>query len=204
MWGDTVHQAVDDHQQAHQKAAEEATKAGERFERIQDEVAREQGRFFQQLVLLNGGALVLSVTFFGYVSQRPTSVLGIWSLHASWVFLLAGLLASLYRTWHQQSYRYFTAFATWAEHIEKLRDIEVTVVKGDTVIVVDSRKQKLSPGNVADLLSRNKEWWTRGKDTSEKRTKFHEWTVRVLQRTANYGLIFGLVFLLLFAVANSF
>ena len=199
-----MHQAVDDHQQAHQKAAEKAAKAGERFDRVQDEVHREQRHFFQQLVLLNGGALVLSVTFFGYVSQGSTPVLGIWSLRASWVLLLAGLLASLYRTWHHQSYLYFTAFVEWAEHMEKLRDVEIKLAKGDTTNLVDLKKQKLSPEDVADALGKDKESWARGRERSEKRTKFHEWIWTVLEHTANYGLIFGLVFLLLFAVANSF
>jgi hypothetical protein len=188
----------------HRKASEEAAKAGESFDRVQDEVHREQRHFFQQLVLLNGGALILSVTFFGYISQRPTSVVGIWSLIASWVLLLAGLVASLYRTWYHLSYLYFTAYVTWAEQVEKLRDVQIAFVKGDTTNLVDLEKQRLSPEDVADALGKDKESWARGRERSEKRAKFHEWIWTVLGPTANCGLIFGLVFLLLFAVANSF
>ncbi len=195
-----MHQPMDDHQ----KAYEEAAKAGEEFERVRDELFREQRHFFQQLVLLNGGALVLSVTFLGYVSQRPTSVLGIWSLRASWVLLLAGLLASLYRTWHHQSYRGFTAYITWVECVEKLSDAEITFVKDGTTNLVDPKKQKLSPEDVVDDLGKDKESWARERERCEKRKKFHELTGKVLEHTANYGLIFGLYFLLLFAVANSF
>ncbi len=77
--------------------------AAEQFDEAQQKVAGERTKFFEQLALLSGGAIILSVsllsTLFGKVVVYGSIVLII-----GWFALLAALLSSLYRALQYQLY----------------------------------------------------------------------------------------------------
>jgi hypothetical protein len=77
--------------------------AAEQFDEVQKKVATERTKFFEQLGLLSGGAIVLSVsllsTLFGKVVLH-----GVVILIAGWFALLVALLSCLYRTLQYQPY----------------------------------------------------------------------------------------------------
>jgi hypothetical protein len=88
---------------AYLAAAEEEEGAAQRVDEIQTRVAEQRNKFFEQVALLSGGAIVLSVsllsTLFGKVVLHFIVVLIL-----AWAELLLALMASFYRASKYQSY----------------------------------------------------------------------------------------------------
>lgn len=199
-----VHAAQD-----HQEASQQAAKTGDKFDRIQFEVMREGARFFERLALLNGGALVLSVSFLGYLSARPqANVANIFILYVAWGFLMAGLLASTFRNLYQQSYVYFATVAPWAEAGAKLKEVELKVLQDadGRSILVDSAHKPLSSEEQTkflEMLGKKRDSWTKLRDKAEGRAASYERAFVALDLIAQIGFVVGLLLMVSFAVANA-
>lgn len=191
-------------QQEHKDASEEASKSGEKFDQAQFEAIREKARFFDRLGLLSGGAIVLSVTFLGYVSSRPSvKILWPFVLYISWGSLLVALLASMYRNWHHEDYLYYTRFAGWAEHLAKLKQAEIKVVQATGAVVVDPEGQRIAASKVIEELTSKCKGWATLEGTASTKARLSEKVSKVLDYAAHIGLFVGIVLLVAFAVLNS-
>lgn len=189
------------------EASRQAGKTGQKFDEVQYEVIREGARFFERLALLNGGALVLSVSFLGFLSSRQgTSMEHIEVLYTSWGMLLAALLASTFRNLYHQAYLYHATFSMWARDAETLKEIEVETVGGSNALIVDANRKPL----LADALQRfrgrletNKAFWTQAKGKSEKDAESYTRVYKFCEYVSQIGFFFGLLLMVFFAVANT-
>jgi len=74
-----------------------------------EESRKIQERFYNQVVILSGGTIALSVTFLGYLKNFPNiPVKDIYFLFISWGFLLISLLGALYRNHHYMRYLFYS------------------------------------------------------------------------------------------------
>lgn len=190
-----------------QEASQQAAKTGDQFEKVQFEVIREGARFFEHLALFNGGALVLSVSFLGYLSARPdASLVCITVLYVAWGCLLAGLLAATFRNLHHSSYRYFATVAPWAEAAAKLKETELKALQNTNAVLVDSQGKRLSPeeqSRFLHMLGEKKDSWAKLGHRAEGRAASYERVFVALDFVAQVGFFLGLLLLVSFAVANT-
>ena len=188
----------------HAEASGRAGKSGEKFDQVQYEVIREANRFFETLALFNGGALVLSVTFLGYVSSKPgVKVSCVSALYAPWAFLLGGLLASVFRNLWHQDYLYFATLAQWAGNVERLKESEIRLTEGGGRIIVDSDCKPLEVREVVNQLGNNRDSWRGVKNKADKRASRRERLFVICQYIAQFGFVLGLGLLVFFAIANT-
>ena len=184
--------------------SERASRAKVRFDEVQFEVARDGVKFFDRLGLLCAGAVVLSVTFLGYITSRHQQpVIYMNTLYAVWGFLLVGLLAAQYRNFYHLRDTYYTMFSAWAKKIVELKDSEITVVQTGWPVVDAGEGTPLPTGSVVADLEKEKISWTQAKDKAEKSAHVSERVFRICEYTAHGGLVLGLILMVFFAVANT-
>lgn len=194
-------------QEKHPEASQQAGKTGKKFDDVQYEVIREGARFYERLTLLSGGALVLSVSFLGYLSSRQgTPVEHIQVLYTSWGMLLAALLASIFRNLYHQYYLLHATFAMWARDVETLKEIEVETVRGSKVLIADVNRKPFSADEVekfAGDLETKRAFWGQAKDKSEKGAESYTRVYKFCEYVSQLGFFFGLLLMVFFAVANT-
>jgi uncharacterized protein (DUF486 family) len=186
------------------QASDESKRAAERFDARQFEVIREAARYYERIALLNGGALVLSVTFLGYLSSRQVPrIAWIIVLHFAWGFLLLGLLAAIFRNRIHSGYTYYSAFCQMADRVIGLNTAEIQLLESGNVQFVDAQLRAASTNEIAKDLEKKRETWNRSRENAERKRKISERVFRVLEFGAEGCLVVGLILLIFFAVRNA-
>lgn len=106
---------------------EKTRRAGEKIDVFQRTSASERSQFFEKLSLLNGGAIVLSVTFLGYFLSDHGTIKWRHLLHGAWMLLLLSLLACLLRNFFYQNYVYYARVSPYVRNLGEQADMEARV-----------------------------------------------------------------------------
>ncbi len=189
---------------ARREASDKESRARSKFDQTQWEVAREGARFFEKLSLLSGSAIVLSVTFLGYISSRPNALVHrIGFLYSAWGALLIVLLACTYRNFFHQKYLYFTTFATWAKKAAALKQTELEVIKIGWPVIDEVDGTPVPQNQVEADLENKKTSWNSAQSKAETHATGSERAFSICEKLVHAGLIVGLLLLVFFAVANT-
>lgn len=158
---------------------------------------------FDRLALLAAGALTFSVTLLGHPARPREHRYFI--IYAAWSFLLVSLTCCLLRIFASHSHRFFQIVSSRASSEVELIDADSAVVKSlhpflkysDSVEPFDAaRELKISYGN-------RERWQTETARTSKWEKVMWKMNV-VTQWTAAISLFFGFLFLMGFAVYNTY
>jgi hypothetical protein len=113
---------------SHGEAQEAAKKSASAFGRVQHEIARDRTSFFEKLGLLNGGALILSISTLTYLSGKGNGLQLKPVLWATWFSFVLALIACTFRNAFYQRYFYDQHFSWYARDIAALKKAEASVV----------------------------------------------------------------------------
>lgn len=169
------------------------------YEQMFKEVAenkRAYERFYNSFALFSGGAIVLSVTYIGYLKSGPATVSNPWVIVICWGCLLICLVCALFRNFFNTHYVHF---ARQREYHEKLKSQYETESKELHQIPV------MYPGDLPSYLAALEKAATDTKESvawSGRREKIYEFLWVWNSRVVYFMFPVGLLFLLAFAVVN--
>jgi hypothetical protein len=185
------------------EASESASKSGEKFDQLQREIVRDRAAFFEKLALLNGSALVLSISLLSYIASRPNAVIKFpLVLHVGWGFLLLGLLASVFRNLFHQHYHYHQVYSWYARDIADLKQAELRMVQQGGIIIVDAESRPVNSVEfAASLEMKHKTWSSRSKKAEGIANRFENIFI-VAEWVAQLSFCSGVILMVFFSVAN--
>ena len=189
-------------EKSYQDALDNLKKSNKLFSEAQSEVRRDRNTFFEKLTLLQGGAIVISLTLLNLIAAKR--VIGVrWSLHIAWGLLLIGLFASIFRNLLNQHYLYSQHFEWWTRDKEKTKRAESELLLRPGQPVIDEKGVVFTQEELGDQLTKEISFWTKTRsDASKKTERAWDWQV-VLEHTSLYAFSFGMILLVFFAVANT-
>lgn len=162
-----------------------------------------RAKFYEMLTLLNGGALVLSVSFLGFISTKTAHVVHPRVLYAAWACFVLSLLGSVWRN-------LFRGQSNWARVLADQRGIQadeteasIKAILGGRVMPVSENRVPVPPQLAAKNLSQYKELFDWAAKHADTRAKFHDRIARLCEFVGQFGFAVGVVLLLVFAVLNT-
>jgi hypothetical protein len=171
----------------HQKLEEESVENRKAYE-----------RFYNSLALFSGGTIALSITYLGYLKSIPNkTVMYPKTLITSWLVLLICLIASLFYSFFNTHYIYFSRVR---EYLEKVIDQKETQLEEMDKLPLDNTPEQLQGakkrfGMEAELF--------KGKRTfSKTREEVYMWLWIWSGRVARFAFPLGLGMLIFFAIKN--
>jgi len=164
-----------------------------------EENQRAYERFYNNLALLSGGSIALSITYLGYLKSLSKVVLHQQWLAASWISLFICLMCSVFYVFFQTHYGFFYRNREYCEAVKKRYETEINEVGNLNVVNLQTESEieaYTAPRREAARTSgKNAKW-------NERREKFYErswiWTGRV----ARLAFLTGFGLLLAFAIKN--
>jgi len=172
---------------AHQKLEDESVENRKAYE-----------RFYNSLALFSSGTIALSITYLGYLKSIPNkTVMYPKTLIASWLVLLLCLIASLFYSFFNTHYMYFSRVR---EYLEKSIDQRETQLAEMDNLPLDNTPEQLQEakarfGTEAELF---KGKVTSSKTREELYMRLWIWSGRV----ARFTFPIGLGMLVFFAIKN--
>lgn len=192
-----------DFQNSRRKLAEAREKeyvAYEQMRQNSEESRRITERLYQNLTLISGGTLALSVTFLGYLINQPHRVVELWVLEVSWAALIVCLICS---TGYIFSHGRYTFFALEAEHGERQKDmLEVEITEFDKLRYGALRSPTERSRYRIELnsaLERTVTGLSEPAGLAKRYFRLAKW----YEHGANMSFVLGLALLLLFAILNT-
>jgi hypothetical protein len=163
------------------------------------EIRRSFEKFYQNLAILSGGTLALSVTYLGFLKSITDHPLHTKWLEASWAMLFLCLLSATFYSFFNVNYMGYARSAEYARR--KKEEHETIADEASNVVIADIQTQEGRDEFIKELRDAAE---ARGKDVqwNEKKAKRHEFMFRACGLTARLSFVVGIGFLLLFAVAN--
>jgi hypothetical protein len=177
------------------------SKANVAKKRLEEADANRQSyeKFYNQLSLLSGGSIALSVTYLGYLKTVTNHPQQLKLLVASWVVMFLCLVSATFYAFFNTSYLHYSRSREYAEAVKEVHETIADEVQNVRVIGVDTKE---------DLAAYIKELReaaaARESDISwnQKKAKRHEFMFGLCGITARISLVLGIALLLLFAAAN--
>jgi hypothetical protein len=156
-------------------------------------------KFYNQLSLLSGGSIALSVTYLGYLRTVMNHPQQLKLLVASWVVMFLCLLSATFYSFFNTSYLRYARGREYAEAVKEVHETIADEVPNVRVIGVETREEL--DAYVKELHAAAA---AREKDItwSQKKVKLHEFMFRLCAITARVSLVLGIALLLSFAIAN--
>ncbi|HXA78708.1 MAG TPA: hypothetical protein VNV41_16355 [Candidatus Acidoferrales bacterium] len=180
--------------------------AGDKIDEFQRTSASERSQSFEKLALLNGGAIVLSVTFIGYFLSDHGEIKWRYLLHGAWVLLLLSLLACLMRNFFYQNYVYYSRVSPYVRKLAEQADMEVRVAIDPSAPMLSEDDSVMTPKEreeyAAQLRTKAKNRHTEA-ESAGKRGRRAERIWRPCEPVALVALFLGLTMLVWFAVLNT-
>jgi len=178
---------------------------GEKFEEIQLKSASERNQFFEKLALLDGGAIVVSVTFLGYLLPKQDAIRWRYILHGSWLLLLLSLLACLLRIFFYQNYAYYSHAEPYLRRWAEKSEVEAQLGKEPNQLFVSggAALSEAERTTWAELKLAQAENLRKEADKSTRRAQINKRVWRPCEYIALVALCLGLVMLVVFALKNS-
>jgi hypothetical protein len=175
----------------------------EELERRRANLQAGRAKFYEMLTLLNGGALVLSVSFLGFISTKTAHVVHARVLYAAWACFVLSLLGSVWRNlFRGQSY--------WASVLADQRGMQadetgasIKAILEGRIMPVSENRVPMPPQLAAKNLSQYKELFDWAAKHADTRAKLHGGIARLCEFVAQLGFVGGVLLLLAFAVLNT-
>jgi hypothetical protein len=185
---------------------ERTRRAGEKIDVFQSASASERSQFFEKLALMNGGAIVLSVTFIGYFLSDHGTINRRHLLHGAWMLLLLSLLACLLRNFFYQNYVYYSRVSPYVRKLGEESDMEAQVaidlstpmLSENDAVMTPKEREEYAAGLKKKAQNRHTE-----AATAAAKGKRAERIWRPCEPAALVALFLGLVMLVWFAILNT-
>jgi hypothetical protein len=188
---------------AYQAAAEEEEGAAQRVDEIQTRVAEQRNKFFEQIALLSGGAIVLSVsllsTLFGKVVLHLVVVLIL-----GWAELLLALMASFYRASKYQSYMLEVSMRQYMNALAQKKIVLYQQAKQGQKVMSSLDEEGMTRVLSADKLKEEATEIFKDGKLRKKWADEHFKRVRFAETFAVIAFWFGVLSLAIFASVNIF
>jgi len=156
-------------------------------------------KFYNQLALLSGGSIALSVTYLGYLKTVTNHPRQLKLLVASWAVMFLCLVCATFYSFFNTSYIHYARNKEYAQRLQEEHEAMADEVPNVRVIGVDT-KEELDTyiKELRDTAA------AREKDVTwnQRREKRHEFMFRACAITARVSLVVGIALLLSFATLN--
>jgi hypothetical protein len=156
-------------------------------------------KFYNQLALLSGGSVALSITYLGFLKTAVGQPLHLKLLIASWVMLFICLVCATYYSFFNSRYLHYGRSREYAQRMKEQHETIADEVPNVRVVGIDT--PEAMSAYVKEL-----------RDTAAAREKDVSWNQRKEKRdeflfvgcgfTARTSFVLGIALLLSFAVAN--
>jgi hypothetical protein len=177
------------------------SKANVAKKRLEEADANRQSyeKFYNQLSLLSGGSIALSVTYLGYLKTVTTHPQQLKLLVASWVVMFLCLVSATFYSFFNTSYVHYARSREYAEAVKEVHETVADEVPNVRVVGVETKEQQ--DAYIKELrdaaAAREKDvMWNRRKE------RRHEILFGACGITARVSMVLGIALLLSFAVAN--
>lgn len=169
--------------------------------RLEESASNRQAyeKFYNQLALLSGGSIALSITYLGFLKTTTNQPLHLKLLVASWVMMFICLVCATYYSFFSTSYLHYGRSREYAQRVKEEHETMADEVPNVRVIGVDT-PEELS-AYVRELRDTAK---AREQDVSwnQRKENIHEFMFRSCAVVARTSFALGVALLLSFAVAN--
>lgn len=185
-------QRIEDAQQSarnvHRKRLEELSENRRSFE-----------KFHQNLALISGGTVALSVTYLGYLKTITSKPSHLEFLIASWIALLLCLVCATYYSFFNAAYMGYARSREYAQRLKEQHETAVEEIPHVNVVGIETKAEL--DHYIKELRDTAA---ARGKDVqwNKRREKFHELLFSACSITSRVLFVVGLALLLFFAIAN--
>lgn len=161
-------------------------------------------KFYDNLTLLSGGAIVLSVSLLAALITKSQPVSAVRWLYSAWACLLASLVCATFRNRFRAEHEWAEKLASEAQDNASGYQNAIQGIAAGSVLPVSDNRIPIPPTEAIRNLSKikNEIWdWAYGKASRKSRQykalfSFCEWVAQV-------GFVLGLVLLLGFAIKNA-
>jgi hypothetical protein len=175
--------------------------AAEQFDEVQKTVASERTKFFEQIALLSGGAIVLSVSLLSTLFGKAI-LFGTPMLIVGWCALLLTLLTSLFRTLAYLPYMLEVSMAHYQKTLAEKKLALVRAKEGGNCVVAPMEEDgKIRQVSVGELRQQASELFGESKRRKEAAEKMIG-RVFALEKLALSCFCLGVFLLTVFAGYN--
>jgi hypothetical protein len=186
---------------------EKTSQAGGKIDEFQRASAAERSQFFEKLALMNGGAIVLSVTFLGYFLSNQHVLRWRHLLHVAWALLLLSLLACLLRNLFYQNYVFYARVSPYVRKLAEQSELEAQVALDPTaVLLADSEDALMTTEEREQFATHLRKKGNQQQTEAEaaiRKSKRAERIWRACEPVALSALFLGVALLVLFATLNT-
>jgi len=156
-------------------------------------------KFYNQLALLSGGSIALSVTYLGYLKTVTNHPRQLKLLVASWTVMFVCLVCATFYSFFNTSYIHYARNKEYAQSVKEEHETMADEVPNVRVIGVGTKEEL--DAYIKELRDTAA---ARGKDVTwnQRREKRHEFMFRACAITARVSLVLGIALLLSFAILN--
>jgi hypothetical protein len=175
-----------------------STVAKKRLEEVTDN-QRAFERFFNNLALLSGGTVALSITYLGFLKTLAAQPLHQHWLVASWVLLVTCVICATFYSFFNTAYTHYGRSREYAQRLKEKNETMADEVPNISIIGIGSKSELdayiKELRDAATLIGKDVEW-------AGRREKFCGFLFNACGVLARVSFVLGLTFLLLFATAN--
>ncbi len=156
-------------------------------------------KFYNQLALLSGGSIALSVTYLGYLKTVTNQPRQLKLLVASWAVMFLCLVCATFYSFFNTSYIHYARNREYAQRLKEEHETMADEVPNVRVIGVDTKEEL--DAYVKELRDTAE---ARKKDVTwnQRKEKLHEFMFRACAVTSRVSLVLGIALLLSFAILN--
>lgn len=172
----------------------------ENFNEFLKEAREMDKEFFYQIVILCTALIGLSVTFIGY-ANKTNEIIFIQLLYFSWFSITLALISALFRNF------VYTKFGHWQINKERIKSL-LEVEKNYLELGTNYPNQILNINTKDELdkyiktLKQNIKRYEEGLNYNTKKEKINQIMWQLTEITATYGIIFGIITLIIFVGIN--
>lgn len=156
-------------------------------------------KFYNQLALLSGGSVALSITYLGFLKTTTNQPLHLTLMVTSWLMLFVCLVSATYYSFFNTSYLHYGRSREYAESLKEQHETMADEVPNVRVVGIDTAEEMNA--YIKELRDAAA---AREKDASwnQRKERLHEFMFRGCAVTARTSFVLGIALLLSFAVAN--
>lgn len=181
-------------------AARSAAATEEKLQEEATENRRAYEKFYNNLALLSGGTIALSVTYLGYLKSLARPVISQDLLVGSWTALWVCLMAAVFTSFFHTHYMYYARMREYFGKRGRQREKEALAVDQLPIINLSNPSDQDAARTGLTEAART---YAKREQSLAWREKVHMHTWMWLGRTARVAFVLGLTQLLWFAVRNT-
>jgi len=180
-------------------AGASAKAAGQKYDDEAVRVRDKGDNFYNSLALFSGGTVALSITYLGYLNSTPHRTVSCPDvLIASWIVLLACVVASLFFVLFNASYAHYARLRIYMTQLKEYNEMLVQEMDNVNVVNSTAAEKAAEKQRYAD----NAKVREQSAKLAEKWENISSRTQSVLGWTARTTFPLGLALLVVFAAKN--